>query len=150
MKIIVAKEDRTSDLGAEIQQSAAARRQGRVPEIITQELSALNLLKAESEHDYLRDYIRLLRYRDAFNTFDFDIPRKPGLVGLVMAKLKMFCWKFLRFQSDRIAFKQNLINGMLTNALECEMALRDREVAELKRRIAVLERDVLRSTETPS
>ncbi len=139
MKIIVANKDRTSDLGAEIQQSARARRRGRAPEIISREISALNLLKAGSEHDYMRELIRLLRYRDAFDTLDFDIPRKPGLIGLVSARLKMFLWKFMRFQSDRIAFRQNLINGMFTSALEFEMTIREQEIAELKRRTAVLE-----------
>lgn len=140
MKIIVANKDRTSDMGAEIRQSASALQHGRcVPEFISPEISALCLLKAKSEDDYLREFVRILRYRDAVDTLDFDIPKKPGLFGLILAKLKVFLWKLLRYQHDRIAFRQNLINGTLTSALEFESACREKETAELKKRIEALE-----------
>jgi len=77
----------------------------------------------------------LLRYRDAFDTYDFDIPRKPGPVGSVMARVKKALWKLLRYQHDRIAFRQNLINSLFTNAVEFEMAERKRTDADLNRRL---------------
>ena len=139
MKILIANKDRTAGLGSEIRQSARVHRQGPTPDWVAPGISALCLLKAASEEQYLREFIRLLRYRDAFDTLDFDIPRKPGLCGWVMAKFRRLLWKLLRYQFARIAFRQNLINGMFTSALEFEVALRERESSESKRRIAQLE-----------
>ena len=139
MKIIIADNDRTKDLGAEIRRAANTRRRGRAPQSVSPIIGALCLSKTESEEEYLREFIRLLRYRDAFDTLDFDIPRRPGPRGRVMAAIKKLLWKLLRYQYARIAFKQNLINRMFTNALECEFALRERETGELKRRIEELE-----------
>lgn len=142
MKIIVAGRDCTSDLGVEIQRRAAnlKKRKGRAaPPRISQEIGALTLAKANSNSDYLNHFIRLLRYRDAFDTYDFDIPRKPGLFGLLLARLKVVLWKLLRYQHDRIAFRQNLINGLFTNAIEFEMAEMERMHADLCRRLDSLE-----------
>lgn len=142
MKILVAGQDRTPDLGAEIQKCAAAlkKRKGRAaPPEISPEIGALVLHKATSDADYLEQLIRLLRYRDAFDTHDFDIPRKPGLLGAVMARLKSVLWRLLRYQHDRIAFRQNLINSLFTNAIEFEALERKRGDHELRERLAKAE-----------
>ena len=143
MKIIIAGKDRTSDLGSEIQQSAETLKKGKGPIFISPEISAADLLNTGSEHEYLQELIRLLRYRDAVDTLDFDIPKKPGLFGLIAAKLKTFLWKLLRYQHDRIVFRHNLINGIFTSTLEFESALREKETVELKRRIEALEAALL-------
>lgn len=138
MKILVAGQDRTHDLGAEIQKRAAdlKKRKGRAaPPKISSEIGALALHKANSDADYLNHFIRLLRYRDAFDTYDFDIPRKPGLFGAIMARVKGVLWKLLRYQHDRIAFRQNLINGLFTSAIEFEAAERKRKDNELGARL---------------
>ena len=142
MKIIVAGRDRTSELGSHIRHSAEVRRQGKgrqVPSAISPEIGALVLLGSSSESDYLARFTRLLRYRDAVDTLDFDIPRKPGFGGKAMGRLKAILWKLLRYQHDRIAFRQNLINGIFTGAIEFEIAKRDQDIAELQRRVAALE-----------
>lgn len=148
MKVLIANNDRTADLGSEIQRSARARRRDRESGFVSSDISALCLLKAASEEQYLCEFIRLLRRRDAFDTLDFDVPRRPGPLGWIMAKFKRLLWKLLRYQHDRIAFKQNLINGMFTNVLELESSLRRQESGELKRRITELEAFV-RKDDTP-
>lgn len=138
MKILIAGRDCTKELGGEIRQKAAGLKKltGRAapPEVST-EIGALALHKAASDADYLNHFVRLLRYRDAFDTYDFDIPRKPGLFGAIMAGIKNVFWKLLRYQFDRVAFRQNLINGFFTSAIEFEMAERKKMDNELGKRL---------------
>jgi len=138
MKIIIAGQDCTKELGGEIWQRAAALKKlkGRAaPPKVSVEIGALALHKAVSDADYFNHFVRLLRYRDAFDTYDFDIPRKPGVAGAMLARIKKVLWKLLRYQHDRIAFRQNLINGLFTSAVEFEMAERKRTDDELGRRL---------------
>lgn len=129
-------------MGAEIRKEAAElkKRKGRAaPPEISSEIGALVLHKAVSDADYLNHFIRLLRYRDAFDTYDFNIPRKPGLFGAMMARVKSILWRLLRYQHDRIAFRQNLINGLFTSAIEFEAAERQRKDNEFSDRLERLE-----------
>lgn len=138
MKIIIAGQDCTKKLGGEISQRAAELKKlsGRAaPLKVSVEIGALALHKAASDADYLNHFVRLLRYRDAFDTYDFDIPRKPGVVGSLMARIKKVLWKLLRYQHDRIAFRQNLINGLFTSAVEFEMAERKKTADKLGSRL---------------
>jgi hypothetical protein len=137
MKIIIAGQDCTKELGGEIRQRAAELKKLtlRAPRKISVEIGALALHKAVSNADYLNHFVRLLRYRDAFDTYDFDVPRRPGVAGAIMARIKKALWKLLRYQHDRIAFRQNLINGLFTSAVEFEMAERKRADDELGRRL---------------
>lgn len=142
MKILIAGQDCTKELGGEIRQKSAALKKlsGRAaPPNISTEIGALALHKASSDADYLNHFVRLLRYRDAFDTYDFDIPRKPGPFGAIMARIKRVLWKLLRYQHDRIAFRQNLINGLFTGAVEFEMMERRRKDNELSVRLEKLE-----------
>jgi len=142
MKLIVAGQDRTQDLGQVLRRQAeiiTRAEAGRKPAGITPEISALALAQAKSDAGYLDQLVRLLRYRDAVDTLDFDIPRKPGVAGLFMARIKAFLWKLLRYQHDRIVFRQNMINGLHTSALEYEIALRQQAVADLDQRLKRLE-----------
>ncbi|MBU4198692.1 MAG: hypothetical protein KKG09_05580 [Verrucomicrobia bacterium] len=143
MKIFVANKDRTDDLGADIRAAAQVLMRGgerEVPAKIPPEISALSLALAKSDAEYLDNLIRLIRYRDAVDTLDFIIPRKAGLAGLIMSRIKAFLWQLLRYQHDRITFRQNLINTQLTGALAFEVAARQKEITELKRRVAELEK----------
>jgi hypothetical protein len=102
-------------------------------------ISALSLREAESEEAWLNELIRLLRYRDGVDTLPFHIPRRAGPVGWAMARLKKILWQFLRYQHDRIAFRQNLINTLLLSALEFEDAQRRKDADEWRKRVAALE-----------
>jgi len=138
MKILIAGHDCTKQLGGEIWQRAAELKKlkGRAaPPKVSAEIGALALHKSVSDADYLNHFVRLLRYRDAFDTYAFDIPRRPGLSGAIMARVKKALWKLLRYQHDRIAFRQNLINGLFTSAVEFEMAERKKTDDELSVRL---------------
>ena len=143
MKLSVAGQDRTHDLGRELRQQAAVMERGESnhkpkPSLVAPDI--MPLARVQSEAEYLDQLIGLIRSRNAVDTLDFAIPRKSGMVGLCMTRLKAFLWKLLRYQHDRIAFQQNLINTQLTSALEFELAQRQKETADLKRRVAELEK----------
>lgn len=114
-------------------------RHGLRPPVLSTEIGALTLGQAASETDFNERFIRLLKYRDNVDSSPFLMPRKPGLAGAVMARLRIFLWQLLRFLVDRIAFRQNHINGQLTRALEFEHEERRRETEALKKRLAELE-----------
>lgn len=143
MKLSIAGQDRTKDLGAALRQQAGIIARGDTscqPARLPAEISALALARAKSDADYMDRFIRLIRCRDAVDTLPFHIPRKPGFAGRCMASFKAFLWKLLRYQHDRIAFRQNLINTQLTSALEFEFTQRQKETEDLKRRVAELEK----------
>jgi hypothetical protein len=48
-------------------------------------------------------------------------------------------WRCLRYQHERIAFRQNQINRMFSSGLEFEQAQRAATIAALERRVAELE-----------
>lgn len=143
MKLSIAGQDRTHDLGRELRQQAEvmereASNHKPKPALVAPDI--MPLARAQSEAEYLDQLIGLIRSRNAVDTLDFAIPRKPGAVGLFIARLKALLWKLLRYQHDRIAFQQNLINAHLTSALEFEVIQRQKETADLKRRIIELEK----------
>jgi len=143
MKLSVAGQDRIHDLGRELRQQAAAMERGDShpkpkPALVAPDI--MPLARVQSEAEYLDQLIGLIRCRNAVDTLDFAIPRKPGVAGLFMSRLKARLWKLLRYQHDRIAFQQNLINAHLTSTLEFEVTQRQKETADLKRRVAELEK----------
>jgi hypothetical protein len=139
MKLILNGHDRSADLGAELAAAARQRPAGQKPYAMAEAISALRLQSAATEAEYGTELLRLLRYRDNVDTLPFEIPRKRGWVGALTAQIKRMLWKVLRYQHDRVTSRQNLINHLYTNALECEHRQRAQEVRELQRRLAVLE-----------
>ncbi len=149
MTITIAGHDRP-DLADQVRRRADELARGaRIPDIVSKEIGAPALAQSDSDAGYQENFIRLLRYRDAVDTLDFEIPRRPGAWGLCIRKLKQVLWKLLRYQHDRITFRQNMINGLFTRALEDELILRRRETAELRARLAALESRTAPGTRQP-
>lgn len=115
-------------------------RAGPGPRFHAPEISALRLGETADAEEYLREFMRLLRSRDAVDTLPFAAPRRPGLFGALMARFRCLLWRLLRYQHDRIAFRQNMVNFLLRHALELEIQARERGVAEIGARLAELER----------
>jgi len=134
MKLIVAGQDRTAELGAALRAVAVARPAGLKPAVLPESISALRLRDAANEAEYLDELVRLLRYRDNVDTLPFDIPRSPGPLGAVLVRCKAALWNLLRYQHDRITFRQNLVSHLHSSALEFQQ----REIQELRRRLAAL------------
>ncbi len=140
MRLWVNGRDRTADIGESVSKSAVVReKRGPAPARISSDISAMMLLDARSEEEYRAEFLRLLRYRNGLDTFDFHIPRKPGPAGALAARFKGVLWRLLRYQHDRISFRQNLINCFFTGLFEIEIGQRDREIEDLRRRLGRIE-----------
>ena len=77
--------------------------------------------------DALDTYLRLLRLRTAVRTDAFRVPRRPGPLGRLLGVVRLVAWRMLRYQHDRMFFKQNTVNALLAEAV--------RELAEEHRRM---------------
>lgn len=143
MKLSIAGQDRTADIAPLLRSQAAALESAperRRPLLLPPEISALALSRAKSEAEYLSELIRLLHFREGVDTLPFGIPSRPGPRGWLMTQFKRALWRLLRYQHDRIAFRQNLINTMLSGALEFEVRQRQKELADLRQRVVELEK----------
>ena len=139
MRVIIASQDRTATLGAQIRESARRRADGGTPRFLSPEHSALTLKAAHDQADYLRIYSRLIGIRHGIQTESFAIPRKAGWGGAIVARIKKLLWKLLRYQHDRMAGQQNLVNELVIAGLEFEREECRREIARLEARVARLE-----------
>lgn len=141
MQLTVASKDRSGDLGRDVAAAAARLQASGTVGALAPEHSALALKAAEDRADYLRRYLDLLRLRHGIRTADYHVPRGPGLRGKTALALKTFLWKLLRYQHDRMAFQQNAVNELAIDALEFQREELERDVADVKRRLAALERE---------
>ena len=140
MRLIVAGQDRTADIGAEISRRAA-RHQGALSPWSAQD-SALSLKASRDRADYLNRFGKLLRLRYAVSTESFPIPGKPGVAGSLMKKLKGVLWKLFRYQHDRMAFQQNVINELVISGLDFQRETSCQTIRDLEDRIKALENEV--------
>ena len=136
MKIIISGRDRTQELGPAIKAEAAARVSDPQLPPLPEDIRATKLVEARDEAAFDEAYLRLVRIRSHVDTRKYVIPHRPGVVGHIQVLVRKFLWRLLRYQHDRFAFRQNLINSQLVSALEFE---RD-ETRSLAKRVAELER----------
>ena len=140
MKLVLNGKDRTADLGAQVAADAARLKVSGYIGALSPEHSALRLLQFPCRDDYQRRFIDLLNMRHGVRTTDYYIPRGPGWKGSLAAALKTFLWKLFRYQHDRIAFQQNLINELSINAQAFQRDRLEQELKALKDRIEILEK----------
>jgi hypothetical protein len=123
------------DFQAALQRMNATGRFLRMPA----DVSALRMREAADPGALLREMTSLLRHRNHVDIQIFDIPRRPGWKGAVMVRLKQALWKLLRYQHDRVCFRQNLVNSHTTALLEFQREHFTGELNRLKARVADLE-----------
>jgi hypothetical protein len=139
MKIQVANQDRTAELGAVLRQQASSRHPVGMPPKLAPQHSALALRNARNTAEFQNILVNLIRIRRGITTADFPIPRKPGWKGGLLAGARRILWKLFRYQHDRMAFQQNVLNELMIGALEFEREQRLSETEALRRRVEVLE-----------
>lgn len=139
MKIWIAGKDRSDELEAGLARAAAGRGPGCAPALLLPHHSALALRAAKDTREYQDILLDLLRIRRGITTADFEIPRRPGFLGAILARLRAFLWKLFRYQHDRMAFQQNILNELTIGALEFERDQRLRDLEELRTRLKSLE-----------
>jgi len=140
MELIVAGKDRSVDIGAELTRRAA-RHQGALSPWSPRD-SALALKESSDPIDYLDRTIRLMRLRGAVSTESFPIPSRPEAMGTMLRKVKAVLWKLLRYQHDRMAFQQNVINELIIGSIEFQQAVTKQAIGDLERRVAQLEAEL--------
>jgi hypothetical protein len=141
MFISVAGKDRTADLGAQLQAAArAVAGRAHAPRQLEDIFTALSLREAKSDVEYLDRLVTLLWHKTGVATVGFYMPRRPGPLGWLTAQVRTLLWKALRYQHDRVAYQQNMINTQFTVALEFLHAHYRQEIAALKQRVAELEK----------
>ena len=141
MKIFIGNTDRTAELGPAL--NAAAERALADPRhvLLPPELLATSLRGCRDEREFLDRLLELVRRKSHVDTIRFDIPRKPGFVGSAMAAVRKFLWRALRYQHDRVIFRQNMVNSQFMNAIEFERDLLRADVVRLEKRIEQLEKN---------
>lgn len=135
MKIQIAGRDCTNEWGAILE--TEPRRMAALGEcaFLPPEISALRLRGQPNHAAYLDALEDLVRRRHHMDTVGFRIPRKPGTMGAVLFRVRTVLWKLLRYQHDRMAFRQNQVNSNLMALLEMQGA----ELQELRKRLERVE-----------
>ena len=149
MKIIIANHDRIAEFGPELEalaQTCQALPTKRKPAKLPPETSSLALAGAQNEAEFLDQYMRIMRQHDGVDALPFHIPRKAGLFGAFLGRIRTFLWKFQRYQFDRIAFRQNLVNSVFTDTFEFQREEYRRQIATLRKRLAALEARIASTT----
>ena len=136
MRILVAGIDRTENLGREVERAAMTRPVPSALRSVLTEHSALSLGQCASTSEYQERLLRLLRLHQGISADLFDIPRRPGWKGACSSWLKKILWKILRYQHERMAHQQSVVNELLVSALEFERDQHKRDLRELEQRLA--------------
>jgi hypothetical protein len=144
MKLIIAGKDRSSDLGQQMADRAKQRVQSNSISFLSPQHSALRLKEEITSEGYLGQYIQLLRIRHGVSTAPFAVPARAGLSGRIMAMVRRFLWRLLRYQHDRTTFQQNLINELLIDGIEMQQKMMQDKTERIMKRMETLEAEVKR------
>lgn len=121
---------------------ARAARSRSCPELsrlIDGEKDVLDVRKANNEADHVARHIKALLGRYWMDSALFETPRRSGAVGRIRHFLKHALWKLLRYQHDWCLFRQNTINVQTSYGLEFERQVREKQIADIERRIRKIE-----------
>lgn len=135
MKLWIAGQDRTAEFQAAVERETERMAARGACVFFPEDISALRLRRAQHEADYLVLFSELVRRRHHIDTLGFRIPRRPGPIGALGAALRRVLWRVLRYQHDRMAYRQNLVNSHLFALVEQQGA----ELRALRARVAALE-----------
>lgn len=139
MKILVGGEDRTDVVGEMVTKGVGRlHRHPDAPEFVHPDYSALTLRDAEDTSAYLHRLIDLIRKRSELSTIPARVSHGQGIVTTIKASIRWLMWRVLRYQHDRMAFQQNIVNTQMTSALEFLLEEQSRELSELRARIDAL------------
>lgn len=109
---------------------------------LPESLNARSLSQAETGAAYAERYLTLVRRKGHIDTLDFDVPHRNSVAGRLLGRVRTFVWKCLRYQHDRMAFRQNLVNSHLVSLIEVQNEELTSEIAALKQRLAEVEAKV--------
>ena len=139
MKIIVNGEDRSGSLGRLVEADLSGLEDPEIEQRLSRERPILGLRESRNEAQFQLRHSTLLRSRDCVDTSGFSTPGSRGLLGYLSYTFRKIMWRLLRYQHDWMSFAQNGVNIQFTHHLEVERRTRERQCAELERRIGRLE-----------
>lgn len=130
LRIKVAGEDRTSDIGESLKELSGTRQSGNETGAQDAGSAVLALTASGSESEFADRHIALLRQSCFVDNAKIDLPS-----GSAARSVRKLLWKILRPVFDWISHRQNNINAQIVQALEMEKKIRDREIRQLRKDI---------------
>ncbi len=135
-QILIGGRDQTADFAVPMAAAVQAMEQRKDSVFLPPHMSALRLREARSGAELVSLYADILRYRHHIDPSALDLPPPRNLRQRAMNLIRRLLWKVLRYQHERMFFRQNLVNSHLTGLLDLQarelQALRV-ELAELRR-----------------
>ena len=99
-----------------------------------------NLLTLKDDESFMERYLLCLRQIVPVDINDFEILERRSRLAPLSKAVKRTIWKLLKFYTYRLWSQQNQTNDVLLAAIEIMDRRHKKEVAELRDRIAELER----------
>lgn len=140
MKILIANQDRTAELGPRLAAAARSRKdrlhdKGRMPD-----LTARQLADATSEDEFLDRFIEHLRRQHGrFSQGYEELAVRPGLGGRLRGLGQAAMVRMNRGQQERLQARQGLLTELLLAVMEFQQDRHRRDVARLEARLEALE-----------
>ena len=135
MKIIIANKDRSTELGPGLKAGADARMADPQFVPLPWLLNALSLHDAKNESEFLERWAELARRKGNVD-LRLNLPVPLGLIDRMKRLVRGFVWRVLRYQHERVAFRQNLVNSQVAATLEFQHD----EILRMRSRVEVLEK----------
>ena len=140
MKILIANRDRTDEMAERLSSAAKARpdrlhRRDRMPE-----LTALRLIDARSEDEFLGLFIEHLRRQHGrFAEAGEDLGGRRGLGGRLRSLAQAAIARVTRGQRARTLARQGLLTELLLAVMELQQDHHRRDIERLEARLGALE-----------
>ena len=119
---------------------AAKRASGVYDDDLVSRAEENNLLTLKDDESFMERYLVCLRQIVPVDINDFEILERRSRLAPVSKAVKKVVWKMLKFYTYRLWSQQNQTNNVLLAAIEIMARRHKKEVAELRDRIAELER----------
>ena len=149
MKIIVAGQDRTTDLGEGVRADAEARRDAAPFRAYSPQHSALTLRETGSEAEFLDRFRGLMALRHGLNLNPRPRPIPWTPAGRLVWRVKQKIKSWLTMEHPRLVVQQSAINELTIAAIELEHAAVVQELARLRARVSQLEKAAGKPGATP-
>ncbi|HMP72944.1 MAG TPA: hypothetical protein PKE55_06720 [Kiritimatiellia bacterium] len=130
-----------ADVGGEVSARADRVRGDERLKPLPPELHARYLAGSQDEGEYARRLFELVRRKAHVDTLGFEPPHRNSWLGRILGRLRGVVWRGLRYQHERMAFRQNLVNSHLLGVIEANHAALVKEVAELRAKVSQREGD---------
>jgi hypothetical protein len=133
-QILIGGREVTPDFAPAMNAAVRQMEQRKDSVFLPPHMSALRLRTARSGSELGATYADLLRYRHHVNPAAFFLPPARNLRERVLNGMRRLLWKVLRYQHERLFFRQNLINSHFTGLLD----LQARELQALRAEVESL------------